>query len=119
MFELPPGEGWLRAGAKRMAQLLPEASAQALSNMLWADAKLEYNPGAALLEQFGGCILATQQQRTPQSVSNMLWAYATLSHLPGRQLLDAAAEYVTAHLDEFGPQMRCELVHQIEQAVEA
>ena len=104
-----------------MAQLLPEASAQNLANMLWAYAKLEYNPGAALLEQFGGCILAdaTQQQCTPQNVSNMLWAYATLSHLPGRQLLDAAAEYATAHLDAFHPQVGCGLVYQIKQAMEA
>jgi hypothetical protein len=64
---------------------------QAVSNSLWAYAKLSFNPGHEVLDIAGRRALQSLHQYSSQEISNCLWAFATLEHHPGVQLLDAAA----------------------------
>lgn len=94
---------WTQAHA---CTLTPQASGclQAVSNSLWAYAKLGYNPGREVLDAAVHRALHSLPQYTPQEVANTLWALATLEHHPGVQLLDASALQIARRIEQFSPQ---------------
>ena len=70
---------------------------QAVSNSLWAYAKLVL--GATVHRA-----VQSLPQYTSQEVANSLWALATLEHHPGVQLLDASAIQIARRMEQFSPQ---------------
>ena len=67
-------------------------SLQSLATLLRAYAKLNFNPGSALLSEAANAALAGMPNCKSLSVTHILWALATLKHHPGALLLDAAAQ---------------------------
>lgn len=79
---------------------------QAVSNTLWAYAKLSYNPGKLLMEVAAQKAMGMLHQYTSQELANTLWALATLEHYPGGAMLDAAAIQIARRIEQFSPQVR-------------
>lgn len=52
--------------------------ARNLANALWGLAKLQHNPGQALLQALTNEVLKKLDQFIPQHIANTLWAYANL-----------------------------------------
>lgn len=84
--------------------LLASVWLQAVSNSLWAYAKLAYNPGRPVLDATVHRAVHSLPQFTSQEVANTLWALATLEHHPGVQLLDACAIQIARRMEQFSPQ---------------
>ena len=78
---------------------------QAVSNSLWAYAKLGYNPGSRLLDVTAHRAIGMLHQYTSQEIANTLWAMATLEHHPSAMLLDAAAVQIARRVEQFSPQV--------------
>ena len=78
---------------------------QAVSNSLWAYAKLGYNPGSRLLDVTSHRAAGMLHQYTSQEIGNILWALAILEHHPGPVLLDAAAIQISRRVEQFSPQV--------------
>lgn len=78
---------------------------QAVSNSLWAYAKLGYNPGSRLLDVTAQRATGMLHQYTSQEIANTLWALSVLEHHPGSMLLDAAAVQIVRRVEEFSPQV--------------
>ena len=84
---------------------------QAVSNSLWAYAKLEYPPGSRLLDVTAARATGMLHQYTSQEIANTLWALAMLTHHPGAQLLDAGAVQIARRIEQFSPQVRGGFLH--------
>lgn len=78
---------------------------QAVSNSLWAYAKLEYNPGKLLVDVASRKAAGMMHQYTSQELANMLWAIATLQHHPGAAVLDAAGIQIVRRMEHFTAQV--------------
>lgn len=52
-----------------------------LAMALWAYAKLNYNPGAALLDSLANAALRNVKNLVPVDLSNLVWALAALGRL--------------------------------------
>ena len=87
------------------------AHLQAVSNSLWAYAKLSYNPGKLLMEVAAQKAAGMLHQYASQEVANTLWALATLEHHPGSPMLDAAAVQIARRIEQFSPQVGRRLHH--------
>lgn len=86
---------------------------QAVSNSLWAYARLSYNPGSRLLDVTAHRAAGMLHQYTSQEISNTLWALSMLEHHPGTVLLDAAAVQIARRVEQFSPQVSgCLLRHE-------
>lgn len=64
---------------------------QAVSNTLWAYAKMGKNPGLILLDMAAMKALSMCHQYTIKEIANTLWAFAELSHCPPEEALNALA----------------------------
>ena len=78
---------------------------QAVSNSLWAYAKLGFNPGVQVLDVAAHRVMLSLHQYNSQELANMLFSFATLEHHPGVQLLETAALQIATRLDQFSPQV--------------
>lgn len=78
---------------------------QAVSNSLWAYAKIGYKPGVMLLDVTALKAATMFHQYTSQEVANTLWALAALDHYPGSEMLSAAAIQLAKRLEHFTPQV--------------
>ncbi len=58
-------------------------NAQEVANTLWADAKMGWSPGAAVMRELEGRAEALAGTFNAQHVANTLWAYATMGREPG------------------------------------
>lgn len=78
---------------------------QAVSNSLWAYAKLGYNPGILLLDVASQKAAGMLHQYTSQELANTVWAIAVLEHYPGANLLNSAAMQIARRIEQFSPQV--------------
>jgi hypothetical protein len=78
---------------------------QAVSNSLWAYAKLGYNPGILLLDVAAQKAAGMLHQYTSQELANTVWALATLEHHPGAAMLNSAATQIARRMDQFSTQV--------------
>lgn len=78
---------------------------QNVANMVWAFAKLEYEPRCPLLSTLAEEATAKLTEFNSQNVSNMLWAFAKFVFIPSKQLLDAAVTKISRNIEQFNPQV--------------
>lgn len=64
-----------------------EFSAQNITNMLWAFARMERKPGELLLKLLERRAGAISEDFSAQEVEDMQWAYATMGSKPGERML--------------------------------
>lgn len=69
-----------------------DASPQALENLLWAFATLNYRPSEAWMARFSESAQSKMGEFDAGGLATLLWAYATLSHNPGTAWLVAYGE---------------------------
>ncbi len=89
VLPLPPqfAAAFLDASGRK----LPAYAPQALSNTLWALARLGVEPGPAWLDAYWRATAAALPAQAPQGLSNTLWAAARLGARPPPPLLRTAA----------------------------
>ena len=58
-----------------------------LAMVLWVYAKLNYNPGAALLDKLAAAACHNVTKLIPVDLSNVVWALGTLGSLPAQALI--------------------------------
>lgn len=78
---------------------------QAVSNSLWAYAKLGYNPGILLLDVASQKAAGMLHQYTSQELANTVWALGALEHFPGSSMLSSAATQIARRMEQFSPQV--------------
>lgn len=78
---------------------------QAVSNSLWAYAKLGYNPGVLLLDVASQKAAGMLHQYTSQELANTVWALGALEHYPGAAILSSAATQIARRMEQFIPQV--------------
>lgn len=104
-LEQKPPAQWLNATLNRMHALLPQAAPQALSNCVWALARLGLPvPGGSWMDDFARHSLACMPEFSSQGLSNLAWALATLGHALPADWLAAFHAAVLAKLPVFNPQ---------------
>ena len=79
---------------------------QAVSNSLWAYAKLSYNPGILMLDVASQKAAGMLHQYTSQELANTVWALGALEHYPGSSMLSSAATQIARRMEQFTPQVR-------------
>jgi len=74
----------LQAAARSLAVVGfgPDFKAQELTNLWWAWAKLEHDPGRELSERATVTAARLAPSMEPQNLANMLWAWAKLEYTP-------------------------------------
>lgn len=97
--------------------LLQQVQGQGLGIIIWALAKICYDPTKirGLLQAFAQEAIdrltegfpknEPNLKLGPQSLSNMVYAYAVMGHHPGDALLAAIAQGVQGQLRDFSPQV--------------
>ena len=96
---------FMEALAEEAAQKRKDFNPQNVANMLWAFAKLDYNPRCGLVALLAEEAMQKLPQFVSQNVSNMLWAFAKFDFHPGLELLDAAVDKISTGMSSFNPQV--------------
>ncbi|KAK9861764.1 hypothetical protein WJX84_008936 [Apatococcus fuscideae] len=83
---------------------LATTTARNLANVIWAFAKMEYDPGETLLQAIADELAKKAMDCNPQNVANSIWALGVLGFHPGDADLEKLAEAAKAKLEGFVPQ---------------
>ncbi|KAK9842858.1 hypothetical protein WJX74_003528 [Apatococcus lobatus] len=93
---------------KRLVKLIGEklatTTARNLANIVWAFAKMEYDPGQQLLQEVADELATKAASCNPQNVANSVWAFGSLGFHPGDDDLQKLAEAAKDKLNDFVPQ---------------
>ena len=95
----------LKKASEGLADRVCNHWTQAVSNSLWAYAKLGYNPGILLLDVAAQKAAGMLHQYTSQELANTVWALAMLEHHPGAAMLNSAATQIARRMDQFSTQV--------------
>jgi hypothetical protein len=85
---------------------------QNVANMLWAFAKLEYQPRCALVATLAEEALDKLDEFVSQNVSNMLWSFAKFGYTCSPRLLEASQHKISRNMHQFNPQVNL-LIHSL------
>ena len=78
---------------------------QEIANIMWAYAKLEFDPGQSLCAAAAHRLLRVVHRATPQNLANLLWAYAKLAQSPGDECMQALTSRLQQQAQNADPQV--------------
>ncbi|GLI64662.1 hypothetical protein VaNZ11_007990, partial [Volvox africanus] len=101
----PPPLEWIhRLTTQLPVSLFDSFPPQALSNSLWALARLGYQPPAVWLGAVAGASERRLESFTTPELVNLLWAFAVLRHNPGRSWMAGALGLLRDRATGMSPQ---------------
>jgi very-short-patch-repair endonuclease len=77
---------------------------QAMSNLMWAFAKLGVSPDTALAEAMSVEAVSRNKDFKPQEIANLMWAFATAKVQPDAALVEAMSVEAMSRSKDFDPQ---------------